>query len=343
MRALYIRKHGGPDVLEVRESEPAALAAGELQVRVAAVGLNFAELLARQGLYPLAPKPPCVVGYEGAGTVVAVADDVTDIEVGTRVLFLREFGAHSEFVNVPRAQLAVLPDRLGFEEAAAIPVNYFTAYRIVFDVARVRAGDRVLVHAAAGGVGTAIAQLCRMLDTRDQRVLLLGTCSQSKHDFARGNGYDALIDYHAQDYVAAVRNLVGPHGLDFVFDPMGGEDSSKGYDLLSEGGQLVCYGMSNVQRPGRRHMVHALRVLMANPRFRALDLMRDNHGVAGVQLGMLWARTDILQRTLERVVELYMTGIVRPQIDSVHAFDRAHEAHARLEQGRNAGKVLLVP
>src|SRR5713101_3405014 len=192
MRAIYISRYGGPDVLEVREQPDPVPGSGEVRVRVRAVGLNFSELMARQGLYPDAPKPPCVVGYEAAGVVDAIGEGApSDLAVGTRVIALTRFGAHAEAIAVSATQIHRIPDGMSFEEAAALPVVYLTAYHILFRTASLRPGSRVLVHMAGGGVGLAALQLCRTVPG----VVVFGTASAAKHAFLREQGFDHCIDY----------------------------------------------------------------------------------------------------------------------------------------------------
>src|SRR5258708_28780236 len=189
MRAIWITKHGGPDVLEVRETPDPVPQAGEVRIRVRAAGLNFAELMARQGLYPDAPKPPCVVGYEVAGVIDAVGEGVTELSAGTKVVALVRFGGHAEAICVLATQVLVVPDGMSFEEAAALPVVYVTAYHMLFRIASLRSGMRVLVHMAGGRVGLAAPQLC---PTRPG-VVLFGTASAGKHAVLRQRGYDQRI------------------------------------------------------------------------------------------------------------------------------------------------------
>jgi len=173
MQAIWITKHGGANVLEVREGPDPEPAAGEVRIKVRASGLNFAEVMARQGLYPDAPKTPCVVGYEVAGEVDAIGAGVTDVKVGDRVAAMTRFGGHASVVTAPEAQVFPMPESMSFEEGAALPVNYLTAYHMLFEIKRVRPGENVLVHMAAGGVGTAALQLCRTVED----VTTYGTCS----------------------------------------------------------------------------------------------------------------------------------------------------------------------
>src|SRR4051794_32760655 len=171
MRAVWITKAGGPEVLAVRECPVPQPGRGEVRIAVRAAGLNFAEVTARQGLYPDAPKPPCVVGYEGAGVVDALGAGITRWRIGDRVVFLKRFGAHSSAVCVKQAQAFRMPDAMSFEEGAALPVNYLTAYHMLFVVRRIQKGDTVVVHMAAGGVGTAVLQLCGLVNG----LLTIGT------------------------------------------------------------------------------------------------------------------------------------------------------------------------
>lgn len=339
MRAIWIPKHGTPDVLEVRETEDPKPKPGELRIRVKAAGLNFAETSARQGIYPAAPKPPCIVGYEGAGVVDELGEGTKGPAPGTRVLFISHFGAHSDTVCVPPHQLAVIPDAMSFQQAAAIPVNYLTAYHMVHVVRRIAAGDKVLVHAAAGGVGTAVLQMCRAMDG----VTTFGTASARKHDYVRSQGCTHPIDYHTQDYVEVVRELTKGDGVDLVCDALGGADWKKGYSILRPGGILVCFGLANAQRPGRANWLRVILQVLRIPRFNPLKMMGENRGVAGVDLGSMWPYETLIEEGLARLVEMFERGIIQPHIDSVYPFERAAEAHAHLEGGKNMGKVILEP
>lgn len=339
MRAVWIRKHGRPEVLEVRETEDPQAGAGEVRVRIKAAGLNFAEVSARQGIYPAAPKPPCIVGYEGAGVVDQLGAGVRDLKEGDRVMFLRKFGAHADVATVPLAQLVKIPDAMSFEDAAALPVNYLTAYQMLFRIRRIQPGDRVLIHAAAGGVGTAVLQLCRTVDD----VTTFGTASSSKHDYVREHGCDHPIDYRSVDYVAAIRELTQNEGVDLVCDALGGADWKKGYSILRPAGILVCFGFANAQMPGKRNLFHLLMQLLKVPTFKPLQMMGENKVVAGVDLGSLWEHQAMIQDGLRRLVDYYEAGAIRPHVDEIFPFDRAAEAHQHLELGKNRGKVVLVP
>jgi len=339
MRAVWITKAGGPEVLAVRESPAPQPARGEVRIAVRAAGLNFAEVMARQGLYPDAPKPPCVVGYEVAGVVDALGPEATGLEVGQRVLALVRFGGHAEAACAPVERVLPMPDGLSFTDAAALPVNYLTAYHMLFRVASLRPGARVLVHMAAGGVGLAVLQLCRTVPG----VVTFGTASAAKHAVLREEGCTHPIDYRTEDYSARVRELTGGEGVDLVLDALGGRDWKRGLRLLRPAGQLIAYGFANLSTGERRSLRRLAGQFSGVPVLTPFSLMNRNRTISGVNLGHLWDRADLLHEELTALLELWGTGAVRPRVDGVYPFAEAAAAHRRIGERRNIGKIVLVP
>jgi NADPH:quinone reductase-like Zn-dependent oxidoreductase len=338
MQAVWIPKYGKPGVLEVRENEEPSPRPGEVRIGVRASGINFADIMARQGLYPDAPSLPMVVGYEVSGIIDAVGEGVTARTKGQRVLAMTRFGGYADAICVDAAQTYLMPERMTFEEGAALPVTYLTAYHMLFNVFRVRAGDHVLIHQAAGGVGTAASQLCRSVGG----VTTYGTASKVKHDYVRGNGCDHPIDYHSVDYVGEVRRLTDGRGVDLVLDALGGDDWKKGYSLLRPGGLLVLFGWANMAKSGKRRMTHVLRQLTQTPWWTPNTLMNENRGVAGVNMGHMWEERDIALDAFTALLDLYEQGDIKPHVDRCFPFRHAAEAHAYIEAGQNVGKVLLT-
>lgn len=339
MRAIWIRKHGGPEVLEVRETPTPEPKAGEVVVRVKAAGLNFAEISARQGLYPDAPKPPCVVGYEGSGVVERLGPGVSELREGDRVVYLTRFGGHASEVVLPARQALKMPENMSFEHAAALPVNYLTAYHMLTRVHRTRPGEHVLIHMAAGGVGTAALQLCRHIGG----ITTYGTASAGKHDYVRSHGCTHPIDYRSQDYVAEIRRLTDGRGVDLVLDALGGADWKKGYSLLKPAGMLIGFGLANTNTGGKRKLLHVAKELLSVPRYSMFTLLNDNKAVAGVNVGHMWEELDLLTEEMGELLALYSDGVIEPHIHQTFPFSQAAEAWAQLELGKNQGKVLLIP
>ncbi len=339
MRAITITRHGGRDVLAVLEHPDPSPAPGEVRVRVAAAGLNFAEISARQGLYPDAPKPPCVVGYEVSGTIDAVGSGVTDFQIGDRVLALTRFGGHCDLLCVPSVSAFRMPEAMSFAEAAAIPVNYLTAHHMLFHIGTVHPGSSVLVHMAAGGVGTAVLQLLATVPD----VVSFGTASAGKHAHLRAQGCTHPIDYRTKDYVAEVRRIVGDRGVDIVLDPLGGKDWRRSWDLLSPTGRTVAFGLSNVIDGQKRSLWRVIGQLIKTPRFTPLAAMDLNRSLQGVNMGHLWDEVDMLHGQMTAIIALYDKGVIKPHVHAQIPFSDAAEAHRLLEDRENLGKVVLIP
>src|SRR4030088_763520 len=208
MRQVWITRPGPPEVLEVREAPDPEPGKGEVRIRVRSAGINFSDLMARIGLYPDAPKVPCVVGYEVSGTIDKLCEGVTEYKVGDRVFGMPRFGGYTDTLVIAVGQVFPMPERMTFEEAAALPVVYVTAYNMMLFTGTVRPGSSGLIHSAAGGVGIAAIQIAK---TRG--CTILGPASPGKHEFLRELGVQHPIDSRA-DYAAAVRQVVGDRGVD---------------------------------------------------------------------------------------------------------------------------------
>ena len=251
MKAVVLTGNGGPEVLQVQERPDPPVGPGEVRIAVKAAGINFADTMARVGLYPDAPKPPCVLGYEVAGEVESRGrGGRASCKVGDRVMAGTRFGGQAELVTVPADQVLPLPERLSFEQGAAFPVNYGTAYAALIVMGSLREGDRVLIHAAAGGVGIAATQIARNVGAE-----IFGTASPSKHDAIRAQGVAHAIDYRSQDFEAEVMRITGGEGVDLIIDALGPTSFRKDYRLLRPGGRLVMYGAlrGSTKAGGRRH------------------------------------------------------------------------------------------
>lgn len=337
MRQVWITRAGPPEVLQVREAPDPEPSAGQVRIRVKAAGINFADLMARVGLYPDAPKIPCVVGYEVSGIVDAVGPGVTDLRAGDRVFGMPRFGGYTDTLVVAADQTFRMPEKMTFEEAAALPVVYLTAYNMMLFTGTVRPGSSILVHSAAGGVGLAAIQIAR---TRG--CTIFGTASPGKHEFLRKQGVQHPID-SGGDYAAAVRAVVGDRGVDLILDPVGGKSWSVGYDLLGPCGRLVAFGFSAAASGKKRNLFHAVGQLVKIKSFGPRKLMDDNKTVTGCNMGHLFGRLDLLRPQFAALLEMYEAGQIAPHVDRTFRFDEAPAAHHHIHDRKAIGKVLLVP
>jgi NADPH:quinone reductase-like Zn-dependent oxidoreductase len=338
VRALVITEHGPPDVMRVQERPDPEPGPGQVRVRVWAAGVNFADLLARVGLYPEAPKPPCVVGYEIAGDVDALGEDVKGIELGQRVMGGSRFGGYAQLAVTGADSLVPMPDGWSYAEGAALPVAYATAYAGLVRYGGLRVGERVLIQAAAGGVGIAATHVAKLVGAE-----VYGTASPAKHDAIRGFGVDHPIDYRTHDVVDEVRRVAGEEQpIDLAFDAIGGRSFKQSFSLLRTGGRLVCFGASEVQAGERRSPLRAVRVMAQMPRFNPLKLMRESKSVIGLNMLQLWDAAGSLEDFVAPLRAWLDEGRIRPVVAREFRLDDGAEAHRYVHERKNVGKVVLT-
>ena len=332
MRTVVITKHGGPGVLEVQERPDPSLGAGEVRIDVAASGINFADVMARMGLYPDAPKPPCVVGYEVAGTVSEVGEGVTGVSPGQRVLAGTSFGGYASQVVVPQDDVVALPDRLTFEQGAAIPVNYATAWAGLIGYGTLQPGERVLIHSAGGGVGIAATQIAKRNGAE-----IYGTASPAKHARCEELGVDHMRDYTRDGWEKGLPKF------DVILDAVGGRSFRRSYDLLRPGGRLVAFGASAVVSGERRNIPAALKAVLSMPRFNMVKQMSESKAVIGLNMLTLWKDRGSLRPWIEPLQEMLDDGTIQPVVGGEFPFEKTGEAQGMITSRRNVGKVVITP
>ncbi|HUM11396.1 MAG TPA: medium chain dehydrogenase/reductase family protein [Myxococcaceae bacterium] len=337
MRALTITRYGPPEVLAVREAPDPAPGPGQVCIRVARAGLNFADVSARVGLYPDAPKPPMVMGYEVSGTVASLGEGVSGPPVGTRVLAMTRFGGQATHALADARYVVPLPEGMDLDQAAALPVNWLTAHHMLHRVATLRPGMTLLVHMAAGGVGLAAIALARAVGG----VTILGSASASKHGVLREAGVDHPIDYRTQDVVEEVKRLTGGRGVDLVLDALGGPEWARNTSVLAPVGHLICFGWANATTGESRNLLKVVGGLATMKRWNALELMGKNISVSGVNVGHLWGEVAMLRATLDALMGLWGKGKVHSRIDQVFPLTEGVAAHRRMHERKNVGKILF--
>lgn len=338
MRQIVNTTTGGVEVLKVQEAPDPQPTKGEVVVNVKAAGLNFADILARQGLYPDGPKKPCVMGYEVSGVVEAVGQDVDRELLGKSVVAMTRFRGQAEKVAVAASQLFAKPDSLTFEAAAAIPVNYLTAYALLQVMGSLHEGESVLIHNAGGGVGLAAIDIARKIG-----ATTYGTASPGKHDFLRERGLDYPIDYRNQDWLPILKQLTNGRGVDLVIDPIGGSHWKKSYAALRHTGRLGMFGVSTASANGVKGKLKLVQAALQMPRFHPLGLLNKNRGVFGLNLGHMWHEPEKVSVWMKAILDGVGEGWIRPHVDRAFSFAQAGEAHSYMEARRNIGKVVLVP
>jgi NADPH:quinone reductase-like Zn-dependent oxidoreductase len=338
MRQVVTTRNGGIEVLEVQNAPDPTAGAGEVVIGVRAAGLNFADILARQGLYPDGPKKPCVMGYEVAGTIAEVGEGVSREFLGKAVVAMTRFRGQAEKVVVSANQVFEKPNSLSFEEAAAIPVNYLTAYALLVVMGGLRKGEAVLIHNAGGGVGLAALDIAKYIG-----ATTYGTASPGKHEFLRGRGLDHPIDYRNQDWLPVLKDLTSGRGVELVIDPIGGSHWKKSYAALRTTGRLGMFGVSAASANGWVGKLKLIKAALQMPWFHPLGLLNKNRGVFGLNLGHMWDEQEKVAEWVEAIMKGISDGWVRPHVDKAFPFDQAGAAHSYMESRKNLGKVVLVP
>ncbi|MDP1568459.1 MAG: zinc-binding dehydrogenase [Vicinamibacterales bacterium] len=336
MLQAVISRYGGPDVFELRERADPKPGPDEVRIRVRAAGVNFADVLARLGVYPDAPGLPLVVGYEVAGTIDATGAGVTRLAAGDRVVALTRFGGYADTVTVPADLAFHAPAALADTELAALPVNYLTALVALHRMANVQAGETVLLHGAGGGVGTAAVQLARL-----RRAIVIGVASAGKHEALRAMGVTHLVA-PGDDVRSAVLGITGGRGVDVALDPNGGRSFRDSYRLLAPLGRLVMFGASSVAPGETRRWLAVLHTLWTMPRFAPMSLINRNRGVFGLNLAHLWSERREIASAMESLLEDASSGRLAPVVARTFPLAAVAEAHRFLQQRQNIGKVVLT-
>jgi synaptic vesicle membrane protein VAT-1 len=337
MKQMFIVGHGGPEKLQMRESADPTPAANNVRIRVKVSGINFADILARQGLYPDSPKVPCVVGYEVSGTVDAVGPVADQSWVGRDVVALTRFGGYSDVTIVPEKQVFGKPASLSHEQSVAIPVNYLTAWQLLVVMGSLKPEETVLVHNAGGGVGLAAIDIARHIG-----ATIYGTASSGKHSFLMQRGLHQAIDYRTKDWAVEVDRFTAGKGLSLIIDPLGGNHWKKSYKALRSTGRLGMFGISVVTTSNLFGPLRLLPVAIGMPLFHPLLLMNTNKSAFGVNLGHMWHETDMIAGWMEILLNGVKDGWVRPHVDKRFPLEQVGEAQTYMEERKNIGKVVLT-
>ncbi|MEM7483474.1 MAG: zinc-binding dehydrogenase [Acidobacteriota bacterium] len=323
MQAIRVDEAGSFDALQLVEIDRPEPGPGQVQIRTAAISVNFADTMVRRGIYPGMPPFPVIPGLEASGTVAAVGEGVTSVQAGQRVV---GFGGscYAELVTLPETSVTPIPDGVDFAAAAALPVIYLTAHHMLHSMAKLERGATVLVRAAAGGVGTAAGQLCRQAGIR-----AIGTTSSpEKVEYALRHGYDEVINYNEENVVERVQGLTDGRGVDVVLDAVGGESFASGFEMLAPMGQIIWFGMAGGPPQadiGQKILEHAGRS-------------------AGVRFFVLYSVPPAeFASSLQQLLGHVEKGEISPQIHTTLPLAEAGRAHELLEGKAVMGKVVLVP
>ncbi len=336
MKGAVIIKNGTPEeAFEIRELPRPKVDEGEVLIEVEAFGLNFADVMARLGLYQDAPPLPALVGYEVVGRIVEIGKGVEERKVGDRVVAMTRFGGYAELAVTDARATAIINDTVDAGKATALATQYGTAYYAANEMVQLFEGDHVLIQAAAGGVGTALVQWAR-----HRKCVIFGTAgSDGKLDYLKKQGVHYPINYKKQNFYEEVKKVVGDRGLDVAFDSVGGNHIKKSLKLVGAGGRVVGYGAA---RMTDANVFQKLGVVWGFGLYSPISLLMQSKGIIGVNmLRIADYRPLVIKRVLEKVVHYFEQGIFDPVVGGEYGFKDIAKAHEFLQSRKSMGKIVV--
>ncbi|MGD1845900.1 MAG: zinc-binding alcohol dehydrogenase family protein [Salibacteraceae bacterium] len=337
MKAQVLVQNGSADqAFELQDRPTPEPGPGQVRIKVECFGLNFADVMARQGLYRDAPPLPSVLGYEVVGTLDQLGEGVVGIAEGQRVVAFTRFGGYAEYALTDSRDIAPVSEAMDGAQATALATQYGTAYFCACEMTRLFPGDKVLVQAAAGGVGTALVQLAKHAGCE-----VYGTAGgPEKVDYLRKIGVDHPIDYQKQDFYELIAQMHTQPALDVVFDSIGGTTYSKGLKLLNAGGRMVSFGAA--KRSGNGGFLSTLKLMWCCGIVLPVQLIMHSRAAIGVNmLRIADKKPEVLQRVMQAVVDLYNEGVLEPQVGGKFPVEELANAHHLLETRKTTGKVAI--
>ncbi|KYD29772.1 quinone oxidoreductase family protein [Parageobacillus toebii] len=324
MKVVQFTEYGGPEVLEMVEMERPIPTGRRVLIKVEAIGVNYADTARREGHYVVPTPLPFIPGAEVAGVVSEVGEDVTSVHIGQRVVALIESGGYAEYVNVDERGVIPIPDELDFQQAVALPVQGLSAYHILKTMGRLEEGETVLIHAAAGGVGTLAVQLAKIFRAGN---IIATASTKEKRALAKQLGADATIDYTKEGWKDEVLEYTNGKGVDVALEMAGGDIFHQTLDCLAPFGRLVVYGVASGQFT----------------RMNPARLMGKNLSVIGFFLPQIMRKSELYQQSLQELLTYVQTGKLILAIGGVYPLEQAAEVHRLLQSRKTHGKLILVP
>lgn len=335
MKAIYIVEHGkAEDAFELRETTKPVPKPGEVLVKVEGFGLNFADVMARKGMYQDAPPLPSVIGYDVCGTVERVGTNVKHLLEGDRVTALTRFGGYAEYALTDGRAAAKITDKPNIAEATSLTTQYCTAYYCAAEMVNLFEGDKVLIHSAAGGVGTALMQYAQYKGCE----IFATTGSEAKVQLLKDMGAHHVLNTANNDFEDWVDGLTKGDGVDVIFDAVGASFIRKGIASLAHGGRIVCYGAADMS--DSKNIFYRLSKALQFGIYHPAQFMLSSKALIGVNmLRIADHKPDTLKRCLENVVRLYNEGVFKPSEGKIFKAEEIAEAHNYLESRQSTGKV----
>ena len=336
MKAAVLIKNGSAyKAFEIKEVQMPSVKQGQVLIKVAAFGLNFADVMARRGMYKEAPPLPSILGYDVAGTIEEIGEGVKHVKKGDRVTAMTRFGGYAEYAVTNASAVAIIPDELDAATATALTTQYCTALYAASEMVNLHKGDTVLIQSGAGGVGTALIQYAKHM----QCEIFATAGSEAKINYLKSLGVHHPINYNTQDFEMVAKKITQQKGIDVIFDAVGGKSVKKGIRLLSPGGRIVCYGASALIN---KNLFGKIKTALDFGFYHPAMLMMPSKSIIGINmLQIADHQPQVIERNLSAVMKLYSDGVFIPEIAKVFLVSAIEEAHDYLEKRKSIGKVVV--
>lgn len=344
MKKVIIHSPGSYSKLKIETHESLELKSdNDIIIEVAAFGINFADICIRLGVYESAKQQigwPITPGFEVSGVVKKIGSSVSNFQVGQKVIAFTLFNGYASEVCVPEHQVIPLPDYLSLEESAGFPTAFFTAYHAIFQNVKIRKNAKVLIHSAAGGVGTALVQLCK-----NEGFFAVGVIGSShKKEYLKQFNLDAVIDKSQEDLWLKAKEIC-PQGFDVIFDANGAKTLGESYKHLRSTGKLIAYGAHELFSKGgsgRLNYIKAIQGLIQMPRFNPLKLITDNKSVIGFNASFLFDEKEIINEAIKELTKLLNDKKITILPTTRIEFGKIADAHRLIESGQSTGKIIIT-
>lgn len=338
MKAIPIMSAGDASSLKIRSWREPKINDDEVLIKNEAFGINFADIMARKGVYNDAPPMPFVPGYESAGIITETGKNVSEFKVGDKVLAVLDFGGYAEYSVANKMMCFKIPEDMSFTDAASIPVNFSTAYHAIHNTGLVLPGSKVLIHAAAGGVGLSAIQLAKLAECE-----IFGTAgSDKKLDLIREWGVEHPINYTQDDFVEKVKEITNGEGVDIILDSIGGSYIKKGISILRPHGRLVAFGVSSISdRDKLSNILKVLPEVASMVTLNSITMLKGSKGIYGVNMKALGDRPEVIKYSMDKVMELFAQKKIKTVVSKVYDWSEIAQAHEELESRRSTGKIIM--
>ena len=336
MKAAVLIKKGFADkAFELREVPLPTLKSEQVLIKVEAFGLNFADVMARKGMYKEAPPLPAILGYDVAGIIEEVGIGVINLKKGDRVTAMTRFGGYAEYAVTNASAVAIIPADLDTATATALTTQYCTAIYAASEMVNLYKGDKVLIHSGAGGVGTALIQYAK----HKQCEIFATAGSADKVNYLKKSGVHHAINHTTQDFEKFINEITHQKGVDVIFDAVGGKTVKKGIRLLAPGGRLVCYGAADISD---KNLLGKIKTVLSFGFYHPFMFMMPSKSLIGINmLHIADYKPQVIERCLAKVMKLYVNGIFVPTVAKIFDAKDIAKAHDFLESRKSMGKVVV--